>query len=72
MLFGLAVWLVATGGQLFFMLPGMAAKTVAHALTGTTEGPLATLLFLLFVALYVAIIGGVLVTVIRPFSRRRA
>jgi hypothetical protein len=70
-LFALAVWLVATGGQLFFALPGMAAKSVAHALTGTADGPVATLLFLLFAALYLGGIGGILLGVSQPFRRRR-
>jgi hypothetical protein len=70
-LFALAVWLVATGGQLFFYLPGLAAKTVAHTLSGRSDGPLATLFFLVFAACYVGAIGGVLVGLIQPFNRFR-
>ncbi|MCS6801266.1 MAG: hypothetical protein RMM58_02205 [Chloroflexota bacterium] len=69
-LFALAVWLVATGGQLFFYLPGLAAKSAAHALTGASSGPVATLFFLLFAALYLGLVGGILFGMTLPFRRR--
>ncbi|GIW05280.1 MAG: hypothetical protein KatS3mg060_0085 [Dehalococcoidia bacterium] len=72
LLFALAVWLVATGGQLFFYLPSVAAKRVTYALTGASEGPIAMLLFVLFATLYVTAIGGILFTIVQPFNRRRA
>ncbi|MFN8534007.1 MAG: hypothetical protein U0556_10710 [Dehalococcoidia bacterium] len=71
-LFGLAVLLVATGGQIVFQPPSLAARSVAYSLTGASDGPVATLLFLVFAALYVGAIAGMIVTIIRPFGRRRA
>lgn len=58
-LFGLAVATVTFGGQIFYAVPGMAAKNVAYMLFGTEQGPLATLLFLVFAAVYLSSIGVV-------------
>jgi hypothetical protein len=70
-LFLVAVVLVATGGKYLFYLPGMAAKTLASTLTGSEEGPLATLFFLLFAGVYVGAIGGLLLGLTYPFGRQR-
>lgn len=58
-LFALAVAAVTFGGQIFYAVPGLVAKNVAYLLVGTEQGPVATLLFLLFAAFYLSGIGAV-------------
>ncbi len=71
LLFAAAVYLFMVGGQAFFSPPDMAAREVGHWITGAYDGPVKTVLFGVFAALYVGVIGLVLLAITLPLGHRR-